>query len=92
MSFGNEREFIDEQQSKEKGSRAMKCPLFALGILAYRGTDKGALYDCLKEECAWWDRENEDCAIFGVMSCLEAIGGVLTEIKDKMPQPRQFVK
>jgi len=85
LSGGNEREFIDFQQSKEKGGRPMKCPLIVAGYksIAVSSKDPGA--DCLKEECAWWFLAEKKCAILDLAISNGDISDHLLEIKDKMP-------
>ena len=92
MSAGNDREFIDFLQSKEKGGRSMKCPLIAIawGNLA---KNQPVIYpDCLKEECAWWNSELEACSVVSLELELASLVEVLTAIGSKMPHEEQFRK
>ena len=51
----------------------MKCPLPSF----YRSWPSGEIsaekQDCIKEECAWWDKGNERCAIL-----------ILSDIKEQL--------
>ena len=40
----------------------MICP-----IVSYRNERIGYMY-CKENECAWWDEENEQCAILSIVS------------------------
>jgi hypothetical protein len=41
----------------------MKCPLFAM-FQPFACRKQGISdYDCLKEECAWWDEETGLCSV-----------------------------
>ena len=92
MSAGNDREFIDFLQRKEKGGRPMKCPL--LTMVAYPITEpiSHTDRDCLKEECAWWSSELNQCDPTGLLPWFYDIGGHLEELVKKMPHEEQFRK
>jgi hypothetical protein len=52
----------------------MLCP-FRFAV-PYQETDSGTplvSYNCLKDDCAWWDDNKERCAIASIHSHLEAI-------------------
>ncbi|MBA7580550.1 hypothetical protein ES708_22443 [subsurface metagenome] len=90
MSAGNDREFIDHLQKKEKGGRSMKCPLLTADFTAGKTKVSYIPRDCLKEECAWWVRvehktgtTHEGCSIAGIFD-------VLYHIAEKMPHEEQF--
>ncbi len=92
MSFGNEREFIDFLQAKEKGGRAkMFCPLL---WIAKPEVDIGlsSEHDCLKEECAWWDEVKNCCCIKVIGKESTLIQLKLSDMIDKMPHERSYVK
>lgn len=66
----------------------MKCPLFGAEYTRaanYVHMEKG---DCLQEECAWWEREGEGCAMPLIALRLGTIAEVLDEIEKKMPRNR----
>jgi len=46
----------------------MKCPLRIIAIPSSEARGFKDVYDCLKEECAWWDSENECCSICHITS------------------------
>lgn len=85
MSAGNDREFIDYQQNKEREGRAMLCPLFTTSSIDKGGQIDYKRWECLKEECAWWDGGSDACAIWSIMSGLDALGKLFREIEQKMP-------
>lgn len=41
----------------------MKCPLLTLGALNLYGNTDGKTPNCLKEECAWWVDELNQCSM-----------------------------
>jgi len=90
LSAGNDQEFIDFQQSKEKGGRSMKCPLSITGQIGYEKEFIGAAADCLKEECAWWHEGLKACSIYLIQEQLALVFGTLREPVDKMPHEEQF--
>jgi len=70
----------------------MKCPL-AGGY--YKASDTESLFgvhDCLKEKCAWWNKDENWCAILCIAKELFYISGKLFEIKNKLPSPEFFKK
>lgn len=54
----------------------MICPILPLGF---------TLSDCQKEECAWWDPENNQCGFGSLIICLRYIATFLADLRDKMP-------
>ena len=70
----------------------MKCPLL---IIARRGLESQfarPLDDCLKEECAVWDKENGVCGVRGIQLAIEFVAETLGNIRDNMPHEEQFRK
>lgn len=66
----------------------MKCPLTTV-ISTVRKSPKAKDWgDCIQEECAWWDDGSSACAIWSLMSELDALGKVLREIEQKTPLGR----
>jgi len=61
MSAGNEREFIDFQQGKEKGMAGKLCPLVS--------RDGGMGY-CQEERCAWWHPGKQMCAVWVIVQAI----------------------
>jgi len=90
MSAGNDREFIDELQRKE--GRAMKCPFRPKykRFLCWRWVI--GCEDCLKEECAWWNKTQEECNLVTIAVELFNVSSYLNDIRDKMPHELQFRK
>jgi len=63
----------------------MKCPLLATAWGAVAALEQQEYPDCLKEECAWWDKGGLRC---GLMSLLERLGWMektLDDIAGMMP-------
>lgn len=58
----------------------MKCPLLAITDerVGRVGFPQGC--DCIKEECAWWDRQR-GCCLFGMLCIyLERLTGKLSQL------------
>lgn len=89
MSFGNEREFIDHLQSKEKEGRAMKCPLFWMHWLDKESKMDIEDTDCLKEACAWWDSVGQRCVSLSIYQELRLLVGACAPIADLVPPARR---
>ena len=70
----------------------MKCPLLGLDEQNRPWAQKANQTECLKEECAWWDKQNECCVINSIASHLGSIWLNLSFIFDKMPHEGQFRK
>lgn len=85
MSGGNEREFIDYSQAKERSGRIMKCPMTmnTVGIYGEKAFDEPQ--DCLREECAWWDKTWGSCCVLGLAENLNAVALRLIDIGDRLP-------
>lgn len=69
----------------------MFCPLL---WIAKPEVDIGlsSEHDCLKEECAWWNKGEEACEILILGCAIEAISDSLEDIEMKMPPGQPFVK
>ena len=70
----------------------MKCPLLATAEIWLKPKGPIKYSDCLKEECAWWDEQNGQCVIKGIMIELRCAVDILEEVRDKMPRVGQFKK
>ena len=68
----------------------MKCPLLCIGYMAGQPTAEIGETNCLKEECAWWDKLSESCCLHRIMVSLEALAGEASKIANKMPHEEQF--
>lgn len=68
----------------------MKCPLFCIGDRRVQLGEETEYGDCLKEECAWWYRENHACSILTLAQGGTYIHKVLLEMATKMPHEEQF--
>lgn len=65
----------------------MKCPLMTAGRMTCDDPLDFTYVDCLKEECAWWVKPSESCAIVAIPRIVGFLGSELKTIKDKMPTP-----
>jgi len=63
----------------------MKCPLRIFVVRCGEETGLGYMPDCLKEECAWWVKASESCAMEAIPRIIGYVGGTIKELKDKMP-------
>ena len=70
----------------------MKCPLFCIGDYNLPALIEGPAFNCLKEECAWWNSELEACFVVSLELELASLVEVLTAIGSKMPHEEQFRK
>ncbi len=62
----------------------MKCPILAPTPAE---TSLGELWkavDCLKEECAWWNRDKQECVIVGYQRACDDLADTLAEIRMKL--------
>lgn len=70
----------------------MKCPLRIIAISNEESWGIPAVYECIKEECAWWGlyrvSKEEEIGCCGLL----AIALALTDIMRKMPHENQFRK
>jgi len=67
----------------------MKCPLMRIPITVKGVADREKIDDCIKEECAWWDKLCQSCSVYEISRSLMGIFDVLVDIKDKMPPDEQ---
>jgi len=63
----------------------MKCPLSNFGLHPSTVGEILSPADCLKEECAWWVKASESCAMEAIPRIIGYVGGTIKELKDKMP-------
>lgn len=63
----------------------MKCPRMVVTDWKLGLKPQFAMGDCLKEECAWWDKEHEICGELTKSKALWTIRGTLLLIAEKMP-------
>ncbi len=62
----------------------MKCPLFRIGKRRTKLHPNLFGDDCLKEECAWWVGELNDCAIPRTASILSIAGSHIINIETEL--------
>ena len=70
----------------------MKCPILEASVNTNFGYLNGDEGKCLKEDCAWWDKDHEQCVALLISTGLWVISNKLSRIKDKMPHEGQFRK
>jgi len=63
----------------------MKCPLLQRYLIQGEDNALECLDNCLKEECAWWDKDRKQCSELSKTGALVAINSTLDEIAGKMP-------
>ena len=66
----------------------MKCPLMPDKNYSVQLEQHLNIGDCLKEECAWWNKRHGVCSIEVIGSVLEAISCSLADIASKTPLRR----
>lgn len=70
----------------------MKCPLLKNDLFIDGEWFSRKASDCLKEECAWWSVEMNQCDPTGLLPWFLKLMGVLQDMVDKMPSPEFFKK
>ena len=63
----------------------MKCPLLTM---IYQGRRDNYIVEgiaCLKEDCAWYNRSDERCAVVDIAVSLDLAVAGLKAIHDQMP-------
>jgi len=68
----------------------MKCPLQNRLVSFTPGKYSYEIGDCRPEDCAWWDTENEQCALCTLASAGWLLNKELLELTEKMPKEFQF--
>ena len=68
----------------------MKCPMRDFITGEGPGGVRVSGEDCIKEECAWWDSEQQKCDPSGLVHWVRALIAELWAIKEKMPHAGQF--
>ena len=63
----------------------MKCPLRFKELIEVEGVGRWRGADCLKKECAWWEKEGEGCAVMLLGLRLGTVCDQLTELLGKLP-------
>lgn len=66
----------------------MKCPLTSIGYLASERIEASRKCECGKEQCAWWNADDEECAVWTLVTGLAEIANQLALLKDKIPLGR----
>ncbi|GAI84299.1 unnamed protein product [marine sediment metagenome] len=68
----------------------MKCPLIKKVVFQELPTINLVEGDCLKEECAWWVKASQSCAMEAIPRVIGFVGSELKGIREKMPLEEQF--
>jgi len=63
----------------------MKCPVRARLFVRGADTHIESTMDCLKEECAWWNSQEEECALITVGKTLSILADHIANIEVKLP-------
>jgi hypothetical protein len=70
----------------------MKCPLFSIAEEHADGVWRREGFDCLQDDCAWWDKTRDQCCI---KSACNGVMGIMSDtmaIREHMPHEGQFRK
>jgi len=70
----------------------MKCPLFCIGDFTKTNILECPSFDCLKEECAWWEPNDGRCSVVVLAQFIAGMGMNISRMVEKMPRERQFRK
>lgn len=70
----------------------MQCPLLSMILYHREGFLPGGGAECLKEDCAWWQVGDEQCAILNLTEGIALAAHWLGEIANKIPHEAQFRK
>ena len=70
----------------------MKCPLFVITDKRTQLGEESDYCECLKEECAWWEKPLGVCCIRAQEATLGVMLEQLTKLIGKMPHELQFRK
>lgn len=70
----------------------MKCPLLLINKDTVRPAYDPHITDCRKEECALWNKTQEECNLVTITVELYNTSCFLKDIRDKMPHAWQFTK
>ena len=62
----------------------MKCPIREVSVYDEERVHHWEPADCLKEECAWWDRTAEKCVVLQLAFELDDVHCQLTEVAKEL--------
>ncbi len=68
----------------------MKCPLKCIGDYSLELMMDNPAFECLKEDCAWWQVGDEQCSVLNLTEGIADIAHWLGDIKNNMPHEGQF--
>jgi len=69
----------------------MKCPLLAIAWGSLASKEMVDYPECLKEKCAFWDKNNAMCSALSLATRLMNISIALNEVVDKMPYKEELL-
>jgi len=70
----------------------MKCPMLAVARASGQLPEDEVIDDCLREECALWDKALGRCMFITIGDALEDIATTLAGIRERMPHAGQSGK
>jgi len=62
----------------------MKCPLLQRYLIEGENQALEVFDDCLKEECAWWVKASQSCAMEAIPRIIGYLGGELQNIDHRL--------
>ncbi len=68
----------------------MKCPIFTIGRTDVQMGVESDYGECIKEECAWWVKASQSCAMEAIPRIIGYLGSELKTIHENMPTDSQF--
>lgn len=70
----------------------MKCPILMYNYLPDENPTEGKRTDCIKEDCAWWDKDFTRCSVLTIAVKVGVLQSIVKDVRDKMPSPEFFKK
>ena len=70
----------------------MKCPLILMAYLHRTGEVPTTQADCFKEDCAWWNKFTNECAVPMLALELNHLRAAIENMRDKMPTKDSFTR
>ncbi len=64
----------------------MKCPLLAIANMVVEPQSNVPINDCLKEECAWWEKRLKICSVLKIAMELSFVSESMTYLLAKTPK------
>lgn len=67
----------------------MKCPLAATACIIRQGDLDKVTDECLRVDCAWWDKDNSQCAVTTLANGMWILDQLVTGVANRMPPARE---